>query len=118
MRRMPGKFAQWFRRTQAFLPQCRHIWATLLGLGTPGGHGPAAAKGMKVLRFLFGLVLMGALGATGFVALTLWYFERGLPDYSQLGDYPPPVVTRIQAGDGRLLAEYATEKRVFVPVTA
>ena len=38
-----------------------------------------------------------------------------LPDYSQLADYQPPVVTRIQAGDGRLLAEYATEKRVFVP---
>jgi len=73
---------------------------------------------MKVLRFLFGLALFGALGVAGFVALTLWYFNRDLPDYTQLGDYHPPVVTRIQAGDGRLLAEYATEKRVFVPVTA
>ena len=73
---------------------------------------------MKILKFLFGLVLIGALGVAGFVALTLWYFNRDLPDYSQLGDYQPPVVTRIQAGDGRLLAEYATEKRVFVPVKA
>jgi penicillin-binding protein 1A len=73
---------------------------------------------MRLLRYLFGLVLLIGLAGVGFVALTLWYFNRDLPDYSQLGDYQPPVVTRIQAGDGRLLAEYATEKRVFVPVKA
>jgi penicillin-binding protein 1A len=73
---------------------------------------------MRVLRFLFGCVLAGGLAVVGFIALTLWYFNRDLPDYSQLGDYQPPVVTRIQAGDGRLLAEYATEKRVFVPMKA
>ena len=67
---------------------------------------------------MFGFVLLLGLAGVGFVALTLWYFNRDLPDYTQLGDYQPPVVTRIQAGDGRLLAEYATEKRVFVPVKA
>jgi len=85
---------------------------------TSDGGGQAAAKGMRVLRFLFGLVLLGGLAGVGFVALTLWYFNRDLPDYTQLGDYQPPVVTRVQAGDGRLVAEYATEKRVFVPVKA
>src|SRR5215472_6913673 len=73
---------------------------------------------MRLLRYLFGLMLIAALAGVGFIALTLWYFDRDLPDYTQLGDYQPPVVTRIQAGDGRLLAEYATEKRVFVPVKA
>src|SRR5437667_9483318 len=73
---------------------------------------------MRLLRFLFGLVLLGGLGVAGFAGLTLWYFNRDLPDYSQLGDYQPPVVTRVQAGDGRLLGEYATEKRVFVPGNA
>ena len=73
---------------------------------------------MRLFRYLFGLVLIVGLAGVGFGALTLWYFNRDLPDYSQLGDYQPPVVTRIQAGDGRLLAEYATEKRVFVPVKA
>ncbi|MEZ5826177.1 MAG: penicillin-binding protein 1A [Geminicoccaceae bacterium] len=41
-----------------------------------------------------------------------------LPDYSHLANYVPPNVTRIHAGDGRLLAEYAHEKRVFVPIDA
>jgi len=71
---------------------------------------------MRILKFLFGLGLgLGLLGAA-FFALTLWYFNRDLPDYSQLADYQPPIVTRVMASDGRLMAEYATEKRVFVPV--
>src|SRR3954466_1186615 len=41
-----------------------------------------------------------------------------LPDYRQLADYAPPTVTRIHAADGRLLAEYARERRVFVPIGA
>jgi len=45
-------------------------------------------------------------------------FGRGLPDYTQLADYEPPVMTRVQAGDGRLLVEYATQQRVFVPISA
>ena len=41
-----------------------------------------------------------------------------LPDYRQLADYEPPTATRIHAGDGRLLAEYARQNRVFVPIEA
>jgi penicillin-binding protein 1A len=71
-----------------------------------------------LLKVLFVFLLFGGLAGAGFAALTVWYFGRELPDYSQLADYQPPVVTRIHAGDGRLLAEYATEKRIFVPVSA
>ena len=69
-----------------------------------------------ILKFLFGLGLSLALIAASVAALAVWYFGRDLPDYKQLLDYQPPIVTRVHAGDGRLLAEYATEKRVFVPV--
>ncbi len=48
----------------------------------------------------------------------LYHFGRGLPDYKQLADYNPPTVTRVHAGDGLLIAEYAVEQRVFVPITA
>ena len=87
------------------------------------GRGPACApaagaKRMKIIKFLFGFGLgLGLLGLA-FVALTVWYFNRDLPDYTQLVDYQPAIVTRVQAGDGRLMAEYATERRVFVPVKA
>jgi penicillin-binding protein 1A len=73
------------------------------------------------------LKLLGALGAgalmfalvAGAGALFLMHrYGTGLPDYRQLADYQPPTVTRLHAGDGRLLAEFAHEKRVFVPVEA
>jgi len=75
---------------------------------------------MRVIKFfmklVFGLIMTAVLAAAGVVALGIWYFGRDLPDYQQLVDYQPAIVTRVHAGDGRLLAEYATERRVFVPV--
>ena len=54
------------------------------------------------------LVVVGLLAGGGLVWL-LFSYSRGLPDYAQLADYEPPMVSRIHAGDGRLLAEFATE---------
>jgi penicillin-binding protein 1A len=73
---------------------------------------------MRVLKYLFALALgLGIIGAA-LAGVAIWHFSRGLPDYSQLAAYEPATVTRVHAGDGRLLAEYATERRVFVPVSA
>ena len=74
------------------------------------------AVGMTFLKILFGLVILAGLAAAGAAGLAVWYFGRDLPDYQQLASYQPPIVTRVYADDGRLMAEYATEKRVFVPV--
>ncbi|GAB4373093.1 MAG: penicillin-binding protein 1A [Kiloniellaceae bacterium] len=60
---------------------------------------------------------MAIIGAGGLLYV-FYHYGRGLPEYSQLADYEPPTVTRVHAGDGSLLAEYATEKRVFVPIEA
>jgi penicillin-binding protein 1A len=62
-------------------------------------------------------IVLAVLGG-GFIGLAYWHFSRDLPDYQQLADYEPPIVTRVHAGDGRLLAEYASERRVFVPISA
>ena len=61
---------------------------------------------------------MLAIAGCGFVGITLWYFGRDLPDYQQLAHYQPPIMTRVHAGDGKLLAEYASERRIFVPIQA
>jgi penicillin-binding protein 1A len=73
---------------------------------------------IKLVRFLFVCTVLLATAGGVFVGLTIWYFGRDLPDYQQLAHYEPPIMTRTQAGDGRLLAEYATERRVFVPIAA
>ncbi len=75
----------------------------------------------KVLRFLgalfASLLILAVVGAGGALYL-LHRYGSDLPDYRQLADYQPPTVTRIHAADGRLMAEYAQEKRIFVPVEA
>ena len=48
----------------------------------------------------------------------IWKFEQDLPDYSQLKNYEPPVMTRVHAADGSLLAEYARERRLYLPSAA
>ena len=67
-----------------------------------------------LLAFATAVLIVG----TGTVAGLFWHFSHGLPDHKQLADYQPLTVTRLYASDGRLLAEYAREKRVFVPVAA
>ena len=70
-----------------------------------------------VLRLTLILILLGTVGA----GVLLWAFityGQSLPEHRQLADYQPPVVTRLHAGDGRLLAEYATQHRIYVPVAA
>ena len=82
------------------------------------GDGRRTAEMVKIFRFLFVCAVMLAIAGCGFVGITLWYFGRDLPDYQQLAHYQPPIMTRVHAGDGRLLAEYATERRIFVPIQA
>ena len=73
---------------------------------------------MRWIIYLFSLLLILGAGGAGVVAWGLYTYGQGLPEYSQLEDYEPPVVTRVHGGDGRLLAEYATERRLFVPIDA
>ncbi len=73
---------------------------------------------MKLVATLFGLLLFAVLLGAGGMVYVFYHYGSGLPDYHQLADYEPPVMTRVHAGDGRLLAEYAVEKRVFVPIEA
>lgn len=74
-----------------------------------------------MLRFLGNmLVFMMTIAMIGAAAgiYVMYSYSRDLPDYKQLAQYEPATVTRLYAGDGRLLAEYATQKRVFVPISA
>ena len=73
---------------------------------------------MRIVAYLGLSLLMLALLAAGGSVFVFYHFGRGLPDYHQLADYEPPTMTRVHAADGRLLAEYAIEKRVFVPIDA
>lgn len=72
----------------------------------------------RIFMALFSLLALGAIGSIAAVMGVLFYFGSDLPDYSALEKYEPKIVTRAYASDGRLLAEFAAEKRVFVPMDA
>ncbi len=73
---------------------------------------------LRFFGFLFAagtiLFVVGVATAAGL----LWHFSKDLPDYSQLQDYEPPVMTRVHAADGSLVAEYARERRLYIPIQA
>lgn len=72
----------------------------------------------RFLVVVFSLLLLSIIVGIATVGSVMWHFGRDLPDYRQLADYQPSITTRLYAGDGRLITEYAVEKRVFVPVSA
>ena len=88
----------------------------------PGSVAAGGTPAMRLLLRFVGLLfaagtilfIVGVAGAAGL----LWHFSRDLPDYSQLQDYEPAVMTRVHASDGALLAEYARERRLYIPIQA
>ena len=67
---------------------------------------------MKIIvKFAVGTLIL----ALFFAFSTLWYFSTDLPDYKILSKYKPPVSSRVHSGEGQLIAEYALQKRLFIP---
>lgn len=72
----------------------------------------------RFFAFLFGtMTLVGLVGAAA-VGYVVWHYSQDLPDHAQLANYEPPVTTRVHAADGALLAEYARERRLYLPIQA
>ncbi len=65
----------------------------------------------KSLKLIIGIFAAGLL----FAFSTLWYFSSDLPDYKILSNYKPPISSRVHSGEGNLIAEYALQKRLFIP---
>ena len=77
---------------------------------------------MRMLARFFGFLfatgaIVFVLGSASF-ALLLWHYQQDLPDTAQLQKYEPPVMTRVHAGDGSILAEYSRERRLYLPSSA
>jgi penicillin-binding protein 1A len=69
-------------------------------------------------RFLFVCTVQVMVVVCGLVGIAISRFSRDLPDYQQLANYQLAIMTQVYAGDGRLLAELAAERRVFLPIDA
>ena len=73
---------------------------------------------VKVIKYFIKTSIVILILSIFLTFSTLWYFSSGLPDYKKLSKYQPPVSSRVYAENGQLIAEYALEKRLFIPYDA
>ena len=59
------------------------------------------------LGLLFGALTIGAV---------FWMYSADLPSHESLAQYTPPTISRIYSGEGRIIDEFAQERRLFVPI--
>jgi penicillin-binding protein 1A len=71
---------------------------------------------LSFLGFGFAAAVVSFLAVSAVAGFMLWKFSKDLPGYESLAKYEPPVMTRIHAHNGALIAEYARERRIFVPI--
>ena len=89
--------------------------------GSPPVASARKTGGMFLLRFIgyvFGIGTVAVLIVAAGVWVAYKNASADLPDYTALKNYEPPVMSRVHAGDGELVAEYASERRLFLPSQA
>lgn len=73
---------------------------------------------LRFFGFLFSACAVLFVVAAAAGAYFYWTYSQDLPDHAALANYEPPVMTRVHAADGSLLAEYALERRLYLPIQA
>jgi len=71
---------------------------------------------LSFLGYTFAAGVAAFIVGSAVVAYVFYDASRDLPSYDSLASYEPPVMTRIHAHNGALIAEYAKERRIFVPI--
>ena len=73
-----------------------------------------------MLRFIlsafgavFTLITLGLFAAALTIGGIFFYYGRDLPNHEQLAQYTPPTISRIYSGEGRMIDEFAQERRIF-----
>jgi len=72
----------------------------------------------RIIKNIFILVLSFSLFAVITIVAVLWAFSNNLPDYKFLKNYKPSVSSKVYSGEGELVNDFSTQKRIFVPYEA
>jgi penicillin-binding protein 1A len=73
---------------------------------------------IRLIGYFFGIGTVLFLIVAAGIAWYIGDVSKDLPDYEVLNSYEPPVTTRVHASSGELMAEYARERRLFLPIQA
>ena len=69
----------------------------------------------RFIKNTFILILSFSLLSAFTIIAVLWAFSNNLPDYKFLKNYKPAVSSKVYSGDGELVNDFSSEKRIFVP---
>ena len=72
----------------------------------------------KILKNILIAILSGGLLSGILILSILWAFSNNLPDYKFLKSYKPSVSSKVYSGEGELVNDFSSEKRIFVPYKA
>ena len=70
-----------------------------------------------IKKLLISLIFFSLFGFIGLFTI-LWSYSNKLPDYKFLKSYKPPVSSKVYSGNGVLMSDFSTQKRIFVPYNA
>ncbi len=62
---------------------------------------------------IFSWITIGLFMAAFTVGAIFWMYGRDLPNHEQLAQYAPPTISRIYSGEGRMIDEFARERRLY-----
>lgn len=81
-----------------------------------GGEGRRKKPLPRWIVILAWLAALGVLAFGGLLGAVLVYYDQQLPDFRKLSEYKPPLITRVYDRNGEIVAEYANERRIWVPI--
>ena len=64
---------------------------------------------------IFTMITLGMVMAAIVVGGVFWVYGKDLPDVAPLANYQPPTLTRIYSPEGRIIDEYAEQRRIYIP---
>ena len=67
------------------------------------------------LGAIFTALTLGGLFGALTIGAIFYMYTRDLPSHESLAQYTPPTISRIYSGEGRMIDEFAQERRLFVP---
>ncbi|MCK7475776.1 MAG: N-acetylmuramoyl-L-alanine amidase [Rhodopseudomonas palustris] len=65
---------------------------------------------------IFTTLTLGVLALALTIGAVFWMYSRDLPSHESLAQYTPPTISRIYSGEGRIIDEFAQERRIFAPI--
>ncbi len=71
---------------------------------------------LSFLGAIFSWITNGFVMGALVVAAILYAYSRDLPNHEQLAQYTPPTISRIYSVEGRIIDEFAQERRIYAPI--